>query len=135
MANDVVTSNKRIAREFFDALSRADSGAVAKLYADDFTLWTAGTLAFSGTFNRAQALQAMDQILRLFPEGLRFTITAMTAEGERVAVEAESYGRHVSGKTYHNQYHFLLIIRDGKIRALKEYMDTMHANAVLLGAS
>jgi ketosteroid isomerase-like protein len=126
--------NKRIAREFFAALSRADSAAVGKLYADDFVLWTAGTLPFSGSFTKAQALQGMDQILSLFPERLQFTIKAMTAEDERVAIEAESHGRHVSGKTYHNQYHFLLIIHDGKIRALKEYMDTMHANEVLVGA-
>ena len=126
--------NKRITRELFAALSRADSAAVAKLYADDFTLWSPGTLPFSGTFTKAQALQSMGQILGLFPDGLRFTIDAMTAEDERVAVEAHSHGRHVSGKTYHNQYHFLLLIHDGKIHALKEYMDTMHANAVLVGA-
>ena len=126
--------NKQITRGFFDALSRADSAAIARLYADDFTLWTAGTLPFSGTFTKTQALQAMGQILGLFPDGLRFTINAMTAEDERVAVEAESHGRHVSGKTYHNQYHFLLLIHDGKIRALKEYMDTMHASQVLAGA-
>jgi ketosteroid isomerase-like protein len=126
--------NKRITRELFAALERADSVAVGKLYADDFTLWSPGTLPFSGTHTKAEALRAMDMILSLFPEGLRFTITDMTAEGDRVAVEAESVGRHVSGKPYHNQYHFLLIIRDGQIRALKEYMDTQHANEVLFGS-
>ncbi len=126
--------NKRITRELFAGLSRADSVAVGKLYADDFTLWSPGTLPFSGTHTKAEALRAMDMILSLFPEGLRFTINDMTAEGDRVAVEAESVGRHVSGKPYHNQYHFLVIIRDGKIRALKEYMDTQHANEVLFGS-
>ena len=125
--------NKQIARDLLAALSRADRSAVDKLYADDFALWTPGALPFSGRFNKAQALQSMDQILGLFPQGLSFTITGITAEGERVAVEAESHGRHASGKTYHNSYHFLLIIRDGKVVALKEYMDTMHANDVLVG--
>ena len=126
--------NKRIAHEFFAALNRADSAAVGNLYADDAVLWTAGTLPFSGTFTKAQAVQSTDAILGLFPEGLKFTITGMTAEGDRVAVEAESHGRHVSGKLYHNQYHFLMIIRDGKVYAFKEYLDTMHANDVLVGA-
>ncbi len=133
--SDQVADNKRIARELFAALERADSVTVGKLYADDFTLWSPGTLPFSGTHSKAEALKAMDMILSLFPDGLRFTITAMTAEGERVAVEAESRGRHVSGQPYHNQYHFLLIIRDGRIRELKEYMDTKHANDVLFGAA
>jgi ketosteroid isomerase-like protein len=127
--------NKQIAQEFFAALSRADSAAIAKLYRDDATLWTAGSLPFSGTFTKAQALEGMGAILGLFPEGLQFTITGMTAEDERVAIEAESRGRHVSGKMYHNQYHFLMIIRDGKVAAFKEYMDTMHANAVLVAGS
>ncbi len=133
--SDQVADNKRIARELFAALGRADSVAVGKLYADDFTLWSPGTLPFSGTHSKAEALKAMDMILSLFPDGLRFTITAMTAEGERVAVEAESQGRHVSGQPYHNQYHFLLVIRDGRVRELKEYMDTKHANDVLFGAA
>ncbi len=133
--SDQVADNKRIARELFAALGRADSVAVGKLYADDFTLWSPGTLPFSGTHSKAEALKTMDMILPLFPDGLRFTITAMTAEGERVAVEAESQGRHVSGQPYHNQYHFLLVIRDGRVRELKEYMDTKHANDVLFGAA
>lgn len=134
MSDSQTAANKRITAEFFAALSRADRASIDRMYAEDFALWTAGTLPFSGSFNKTQALQATKQILGLFPDGLTFTITAMTAEGERVAVEAESHGRHVSGQTYHNQYHFLLVIRDGKIVALKEYMDTMHANAVLVGA-
>ena len=36
-----------------------------------------------------------------------------------------------NGKTYQNKYHFLMIVRDGKIHQVKEYLDTMHANEVL----
>ncbi len=134
MSDPRLEENRRVVRALFAALSRTDRVAVDALYADDFELWTPGTLPFSGRFTKVQALQAMDMILGLFPEGLRFTITGMTAEGDRVAVEAESHGRHASGKPYHNQYHFLIVVRDGKIRQLKEYMDTMHARDVLVGA-
>ncbi len=134
MRDPQAASNTELARTFFAALSRADSATIAAMYADDAVLWTAGTLPFSGRFTKAQAMQGMDAILSLFPEGLAFTIKAMTAEGERVAIEAESHGRHVSGKIYHNQYHFLMIIRDGKVAELREYMDTMHANEVLVRA-
>lgn len=134
MSNEA-TEHKRIAEAFFAALNRADSAAIATLYADDAVLWTAGTLPISGRFTKAQAIQGMDQILSLFPEGLTFTVTGITAEGERVAIEAESHGRHVSGKTYHNQYHFLMIVRNGKVAEFKEYLDTMHANDVLVGGA
>ena len=132
---DVETANKDIARRFFDALSRADSGAIAVMYAEDAVLWTAGSLPFSGTSSKAQAIQGMDAIMSVFPEGLQFTIKEMTAEGERVAIEAESSGRHVTGKLYNNQYHFLMRVRDGKVVEFKEYMDTMHAHEVLVGGN
>ena len=60
------------------------------------------------------------------------TPKGLTAEGDRVAVEAESYGEMATGKIYNNLYHFLLEVRDGKIHAVREYLDTMHAKEVLL---
>ena len=132
---DSVEHNKEIAREFFAAMSRADVAKLDELYGEDFEIWTAGTLPFSGTRGKADALAGMDFVASLFPKGIRFEIRAMTAEGERVAVEAESFGTHASGLPYHNTYHFLVVIRDGKIRRFKEYMDTMHADEVLVKAS
>jgi ketosteroid isomerase-like protein len=58
-------------------------------------------------------------------------VTGVTAEGDKVAVEAESHANMKSGKTYQNKYHFLITIQDGKIQAVKEYLDTAHADDVL----
>ena len=85
-------SNKELARTFLDALSRADAGAIADLYAEDFQLWVTGSLPFSGTKGRAEALEGIPAVLGLFPDGLTFTIEALTAEGERVAIEQISKG-------------------------------------------
>jgi ketosteroid isomerase-like protein len=52
------------------------------------------------------------------------------AEGDRVAVEAESYGELRNGRVYAQEYHVLMTIRDGKIAAVREYMDTAHVMAV-----
>ena len=125
--------NKQLARDFVDAISRADIDAIVTAYAPDGVCWTAGTLPISGTSTAEQIADAARGVLTVFPDGLRFTIHAMTAEGDRVAIEAESYGQHVSGKTYNNQYHFVLRARDGKIVEWREYMDTMHAMDVLFG--
>jgi hypothetical protein len=40
-----------------------------------------------------------------------------------------------AGKRYHNQYHDLLIVRDGKIHAGREYLDTAHAQDVIVTAA
>lgn len=45
--------------------------------------------------------------------------------------EAESFTKTRDGRTYNNLYHFLFLVRDGKVAGVKEYLDTMHTNAVL----
>jgi hypothetical protein len=127
--------NKQLARAFIDAISRADVQAIAAAYAPDGRCWTIGSLPISGTFTRDQVAAAAGRVLEVFPQGLRFTIRTLTAEEDRVAIEAESYGHHVSGKLYANQYHFLMRLRGDKVVEFREYMDTMHANEVLCGGS
>ena len=68
---------------------------------------------------------------QLFPGGLRFTILGTTAEADRVALEAESYGMTRAGKLYNNVYHVLVLLRDGKIHTAREYLDSGHATEVL----
>jgi ketosteroid isomerase-like protein len=61
------------------------------------------------------------------------TIHGSTAEGDRVAVEAEAYGELRNGKIYNNTYHFLFLFRDGKIFRAKEYNDSKHAADIFGG--
>ena len=39
----------------------------------------------------------------------RLILTGITAEGDRVAIEAQGYAKLKNGKTYENLYHFLFI--------------------------
>ena len=126
-------ANKELARNFIAALGRADTEWVLEHYADDVVMWTAGSLVISGPHDKSEIGEMMNGILGAFPNGLAFEVCSLTAEDDRVAIEAESRGTHVSGKPYHNQYHFLMRIRDGRIVELKEYLDTLHAHEVLLG--
>jgi len=128
-----VEVNKRVARDFVAAINRGDVSAVVDMYAEDGVCWTPGSMPISGTYDRGQIGSFTKHILRAFPEGLNLTIKRLTAEEDRVAIEAESHARHVSGKQYDNQYHILMRLRDGKIVEWREYMDTMHANAVICG--
>jgi len=128
-----IEANKQLALEFIAALSRADTEWVLDHYADDMVMWTAGSLPFSGVHTRDEIRSLMDGILGAFPDGLRFSVRSLTAEQDRVAIEASSRGVHTSGKRYENEYHFLMRIRGDKIVELKEYLDTLHAREVLLG--
>lgn len=125
--------NKVLVERFFAAMNAGDSAALVDAYAEDGAVWTSGRTLISGTFSKARIRDASGQIFEAFPKGIRFIILAMTAEGERVAVEAESRGEHVSGKLYTNQYHFLFEFRDGLVVRLKEYMDTERVTDILCG--
>ena len=128
-------TNRALVEQFFSAMSAGDSAAIVDAYAEDGSVWTSGRTLISGTFSKAQIREASGRIFEAFPNGISFTILAMTAEGERVAVEAESCGAHVSGKVYTNQYHFLFEFRDGKVLRLKEYMDTERVTDILCGGA
>jgi ketosteroid isomerase-like protein len=125
--------NKQLVRDFFAAMNRGDVPALVAAYAEDGYLHTMGRTLISGRFTRAQISAAAGQIYEVFPRGLSFTIDALTAEGERVAVEAHSQGRHVSGALYSNEYHFLFVFRDGRLAVLKEYMDSERVTDILCG--
>ncbi len=125
--------NKDRVLRFYDALNAQDTDYILDCYDENMVVWTSGNTLISGSFGLNEIRMAAGRIFEAFPEGLQFTIHAMTAEGERVAVEAESRGRHVSGKIYNNLYHFLIKFRDGKIIALKEYMDTELVTDILCG--
>jgi ketosteroid isomerase-like protein len=98
----------------------------------------AANKALVRTFFDALSRADVEAVRELYAEDFELwtaSIDAMTAEGERVAVEAKSEGVHTSGARYHNRYHFLLVVRDGRITELKEYLDTEHAREVLAGGS
>lgn len=128
-----VEINKAATRKFFEAMSNGDVETLINSYAEDGYCQTMGHTMISGKFSKAQIAAAAGFIFEIFPKGIKFTIKELTAEGDRVAVEATSLGEHVSGKTYANEYHFLARFRDGKLVQFKEYMDTELATEILCG--
>jgi uncharacterized protein (TIGR02246 family) len=127
--------NKQLTHTFFDAMQRGDAEAIANTYADEGRVVTMGTTLISGTRGKEEIRQFAGGVLESFPAGLEFTILNMTAEQDRVAVEARSEGLHVSGQPYSNHYHFLLTWKDGQLIEMKEYMDTELVTAVLCGGA
>jgi ketosteroid isomerase-like protein len=125
--------NKNLVRDFFGLLNRGDVAGIVAAYATNGQLQTMGRTLISGRFTRTQIEAAAGQIYQAFPQGLSFSIDAMTAEGNRVAVEAHSRGKHASGVTYSNEYHFLFVFNEGRLELLREYMDTERVTDILCG--
>jgi len=123
--------SKKVVLGFFESMNAGNGAAIMGALADSATWWVAGNFPLSGTKTKAQFGEMMGLLGSKIDGPLRVTPTGVTAEGDRVAVEAESYAKMKNGKTYQNKYHFLFLVRDGKIQQVKEYLDTIHANEVL----
>jgi ketosteroid isomerase-like protein len=123
--------NKKVVASLFEAINTGNGAALMNLLADSATWWVQGNFPLSGTKTKAQFGELLGSLGTKVDGGLRLTPLGITAEGDRVAVEAESYGKMKNGKVYQNTYHFLFTVRDGKIQQAKEYLDTIHANDVL----
>ena len=128
-----VENNKKLARELVDAMNRADTQWFLDNYSDDVLVWTMGNTVISGKYNKDQVAGFANSIFEAFPNGIKFAIHGMVAEGDTVAMETESLGEHVSGKRYNNFYHMVVKFRDRKITLLKEYLDTELVTDVLAG--
>jgi ketosteroid isomerase-like protein len=124
-------TNKQTVSRFLELFSSGDVGDTMAMFAEDATWWVAGTMPISGTYSKAQFTDLLSGVLTSCKGPIKITPKAFTAEGDRVAVEAESYTETNQGRVYNNLYHFLFKVRDGQIAAVKEYLDTMHTNAVL----
>jgi hypothetical protein len=130
--------NEKVALSFLESLSAGKIDAALALIADDVDWWLAGEpeqFALAGSKNRTQFAEMLSMIEAGMPNGIRLTITGVTAEGDRVAVEMNADGVPATGKEYHNQYHDLLVVRDGQIHAGREYLDTAHAQEVIVGSA
>jgi uncharacterized protein len=126
--------NKAVVTEFMEVFSKGDVDEILGMMDDSATWWVAGTMeGISGTKDK----QGFGEMLGGISEGceggaIRLTPLAWTAEGDRVAVETESYADVKNGRTYNNLYHFVFEVRDGKIQSVKEFLDTEHTTAVFL---
>jgi ketosteroid isomerase-like protein len=101
-------------------------GLDESLLTDDVSWWVPGR----GTVTKAEFKDMAAGFRAMLAGPFALNVLGITADGDRVAVEAESLGKLTNGKTYNNTYHFLFLFRDGKIYQAKEYNDSAHAAAV-----
>ncbi len=124
---------RSVARRFFEHLSAGRLEEAAALRASDSVWIVPGSFPFSGCHGAAEIDEIQARLYARFDDRPQFTVHAITAEGERAAVELEVRARTRDGRDYHQHYHFLLIVRDGRIQLAREYLDTLHVYEVLLG--
>ncbi len=88
-----------------------------------------------GTMTMQEKLHLISRIgPEIFPEGLgRRLVSRAFGTGNVALIEAQGEGVHVSGKPYRNRYAYVIDTEDDKVRAVREYLDTLHAEDVFGG--
>jgi ketosteroid isomerase-like protein len=81
------------------------------LITEDITWWVPGY----GTLAKEVFLEMANAFRKRLKGPLVMTVLGVTAQSDRVSVEAESFATLDNGKTYNNTYHFLFQFRDGRI--------------------
>jgi uncharacterized protein len=120
--------NRKTALKMMAAMEAG--GLDESILTDDVSWWVPGR----GTVTKAEFQGMASGFSTMLAGPFSLRVHGVTAEGDRVAVEAESHALLANGKTYNNTYHFLFLFRDGKIYQTKEYNDSQHA-ADIFGAA
>ena len=124
-----------VVRSFFETLSSGDLDGVGKMLHEQAS-WTifAEGLPGAGTHEGREAIVEgfLRPVRRMFEPGdPKVAVENLVAAESWVAVEATGRGRFANGTPYRNTYAFFMEVEDGKVRTVREYMDSRLASTLL----
>jgi ketosteroid isomerase-like protein len=126
--------SKKIVLGFIEDLSHGNLDGVTAAFADDVTWWLPGSLPVSGTYTGKQEMLEgfFGKVSQYFaPDRLSIQVQSIIAEDDAVAVEWIAKNTTAKGKAYENYYHVRFDLKDQKIQAVREYVDTLYVKDVV----
>lgn len=133
---DTTEASRTVVQAYMDTLMSGDMEALAAFFTEESTWTLAGDLPLSGTWTGpTRILQEFvpAMMARLRPETVEFTFDGLLADGDRVLAEWNTRAQARSGGRYDQHCLAVFTIRDGRIAAVREYFDTLHAKTVVFG--
>lgn len=134
-------ANKQLVLDYLTAIAEGRTADARSAFAEDALWKQPPSLAAPGSDGRLEGRErifdtyfAVDD--DLFASGRRaydFEILSAIAEGERVSVEIRHRGTGARGQPYETDYHVSFEVRDGLIREVHEYLDSLYVKRELLG--
>ena len=126
-----IEENKALVREYFRRM-QAGEPTVAEMMDDEITWWVPQSSELGGTHRgKAKVLELMGKGVDLYQLPMKILVEEMVAERDWVCVQLVVEAKTAKGRPYRNDYHFAFRIRDGRIGAVREYVDTQYAKELL----
>ncbi|MER7183939.1 nuclear transport factor 2 family protein [Streptomyces hyaluromycini] len=132
MTETLAETNKQTVLKAYASLVEGNVEGYFERMQPDITITYYGDHIFAGTYNGKQDIleRYVPVLLEHLDGPIKIYVTNAIAEGDQVAVEAYGEARHKDGRPYNNKYFMLIEMRDGKIAAVREYMDTQLVKAI-----
>ena len=118
--------NHAVAEAYLSAVTAGD--LPDSLLTDDMTAW----LTTQGPVSKSAYQGAIRLLAKMCESPIRFTVDAVTAQDDRVVIEARSQATLINGQEYANTYVFSLRLRDGRIAWIAEHFNALVAQEKLL---
>ena len=129
--------SKQVVERYVAAVAAGDEQAIRDSFAEDATWWLGGDLPISGTWNGREAIMGdfLATAMAFYePGSVSLEVTGLLAEGDQVTLEWTSRARTAAGEPYENFCIGVFTVRNGRIVAVREYMDTQYASRVAFAA-
>ena len=130
------SASERVALQWLERLSAGDFDALRAMLHPEAT-WTLQVSGVQGAGSIYKGTKAiiddflMPVRLGLFETGdPKMLIDNVLSKGPLVCVECRGVGRMKNGREYHNKYCWLVEIEDGKVTAIREYMDSYYVSTL-----
>jgi ketosteroid isomerase-like protein len=127
---------KTAVARFLEVFSAGDVDRTLAALTDDASWWVSGGIGgMSGSYDKAGFGKLIAGVAAVYVAPLRITPISMVAEGDKVAVEADSYAELKDGRVYDPRCHFLFqVAADGRIAVVHEYLDTKLAHDIFFAS-
>ena len=127
-----IERNKATTRQFFDCFVNQKYEEMSEILDDDLVYTMPGEFPLAGVTQGKDTY--INRMIRRFKgnvDDCQMDLLNLTAEENRVAIQAKGFFKFKDGLFYPNTYHFLYIFNDqGQIKEMIEYMDSYHFNKV-----
>ena len=122
-------ADQQRAKDIMAQLAEGHTGALFDAMAEDITWRVMGVDRWSRTFEGKQAV--VNTLFGGAPvtpgPSSRVVVHAIHGDGDAVVVEYSARNELPDGRLYENNYCWVFRFRDGLIREVREYIDTLHA--------
>jgi ketosteroid isomerase-like protein len=131
-------TTREVVTAYLSALRDGDVDALRAAFTPDATWHFPGDLPVSGTWTGPAEIidvflaRMMERLDTTAPVSVR--VRNLVVEGDQAVAEWTTRARSVDGQPYENDYGVFFRVTDGRISAVREYLDTAYTARTLFSA-